>query len=295
MESWISWPLRPVVHFFILFALVLFLVVVNWVYQSGLGNTVASRKSDLDRELHWRNERSTATAGLVVVLFFVLWELLSGVGAVQVSFIGLLKAWAALIVKADTWRNIGVSLAEILSGLMLNALVTFALYATFSSSTLFGRVLVRMASLTFVAPIVLLPIWLYSFASLSFILWIPSCVVVFCFYPFVQAFWATREQPLYSRFLLAAEDALPYAFSAMIYGQAMHATAGLGFAMVIAGATSQTEIGLAVFLITFSLFVLLTLITRRIMKRLIGHGSKSGVLEDQQHRVAGPAIVGSDV
>lgn len=277
MQSWISWPLQPVVHFFVFIVLALFLVAVNWVYRSGLGDTTASREENLDKELLRQNEGSTATTGLVVVLFFVLWELLSGVGAVQVSLIKVLKAGAVLIVNADTWTNIGVSLAEILSGLMFDALVTLALYATISSSNLFGRVVVRMAPITFVAPIVLLPIWLLTLAhnSLNFTFWIPSSVAVFCFYPFIRAFWAMRHKPLFGRFLLATEDALPYAFSGMIYGEMMNAIAGLGFAMTMAGAALQTDIGLAVCLITFFLFVFLTLITRGIMKRLyVFHGQK---------------------
>jgi ABC-type nitrate/sulfonate/bicarbonate transport system permease component len=273
MQSWINWPLQPVVHFFVFIALALFLLAVNWIYRSGLVDIAVSLEENLDEKLHRQNGGSFAAIGSLAVLFFVLWELLSEIGVVQVSLIEVSKAVAVLIVNADMWINIGVSLAEILSGLMFNALVTLALYATTSNSNLLGRVFVRMVPTTFVARIVLLPIWLHMLAhkSLNFIFWIPSSVVVFCFYPFIQAFWVTRDQPLFSRLLFAMETALPYAFTGMIYGEMMNATAGLGFAMVSAGAGAQTSVGLAVFLITFSLFVLLTLITR-IMKRWVGHG-----------------------
>jgi ABC-type nitrate/sulfonate/bicarbonate transport system permease component len=269
-ESWISWPLQPVVHFVVFIALILVIVAVNWVYQSVIGDTAGSRQDDLDRDLYWQNEASKVTTGLIVVLFFILWELLSALGAVQVALIQALKAGAVLIVNVDTWINIGVSLAEILSGLIVAALVTLALYVTVSSSNLVGRVLVRIASHTFAVPIVLLPLWLYSLAgsSFKFIFWTSSCVAVFSFFAFMQGFWAIPHRPLLARFLLAIELALPYAFSGMIYGEMMNAIAGLGFAMIVAGAALQTDIGLAVFLITFLLFVLLTLVTRGLLKRL---------------------------
>jgi ABC-type nitrate/sulfonate/bicarbonate transport system permease component len=42
---------------------------------------------------------------------------------------------------------------------------------------------------------------------------------------------------------------LPYGAAAIIYSEAMYATAGLGFVMVVAGATYQLDKGIVAFLV----------------------------------------------
>jgi hypothetical protein len=49
------------------------------------------------------------------------------------------------------------------------------------------------------------------------------------FFPFVQALWGLRNQPIKVQLLLAADDALPFAFVGMLFGETMNAVAGLGF------------------------------------------------------------------
>ena len=268
-EAWTSFvPPRTVVHFLVFLALVLFQLAIHWVYRPALWRARGSLEGVLEEHPYRKAESLIALTVWVVLLLF--WELLSWVGALQVSLIEVFKTGAALITDAETWSHIGVSLFEILSGLAVSALVTFAVYATALLNNLLGQTLARAASLIFVAPVVLLPLWLYSQVGnpYKFTVWTSSCVAVFCFSAFIQRFWAMPHKSMFSRFLSATEAALPYAFCAVVYGEMMNAIAGLGFAMTIAGATSKTSSGLAVFLIMFFLFVALTLIIKSVVERL---------------------------
>jgi ABC-type nitrate/sulfonate/bicarbonate transport system permease component len=67
---------------------------------------------------------------------------------------------------------------------------------------------------------------------------------------------------------MTIDVALPIAFVAMAFGEAMAATQGLGFSMVVATATRQTDKAIAVFLITFVLLVSLLSCLRFIASRL---------------------------
>jgi ABC-type nitrate/sulfonate/bicarbonate transport system permease component len=82
---------------------------------------------------------------------------------------------------------------------------------------------------------------------------------------------------------MAAEDALPYAFAGAIYGEMMKATAGLGFAMVVAAARLQLDKGFAVFLVTLFLLLVLTFTVRQLYKHLYLYEQK----KQQVHNEAG--------
>ena|SRR5438309_2163809 len=84
----------------------------------------------------------------------------------------------------------------------------------------------------------------------------------------MQTVWAFREKAILCRILLALEQSLPYGFAAMLYGEMMSATAGLGFAVVVATAEGQTEKAFAVFLITLSLLFGLSFALRSLTRML---------------------------
>jgi len=89
------------------------------------------------------------------------------------------------------------------------------------------------------------------------------------FYFFSRALWTFRDTPLLQRWLIAIDDALPIAFVAMLFSELYAATAGLGFQMIVAGATYQYQQGLGYFLITVILMSALSMILR-ITVRLSG-------------------------
>ena len=85
-------------------------------------------------------------------------------------------------------------------------------------------------------------------------------------YAFARAFSGLRDHYILSRTLLSFDEALPYGAAAIVYGEAMNATAGLSFAMVVASATSQTARGLASFMTLLFLVAVLSALLRRLAK-----------------------------
>jgi len=90
----------------------------------------------------------------------------------------------------------------------------------------------------------------------------------FTFYLMCESLWAFRDRSFFSRVLLAVDHVLPLGFIAIGFGESFAATAGLGFQMIVARATSNDGKAIAVGLITIALLVILGCILRWAAKRL---------------------------
>jgi ABC-type nitrate/sulfonate/bicarbonate transport system permease component len=252
-ELWMVYPgSGHTVNYAVMFSLVLFLIVVKWVYRSSLDYTAGVRKAILLGELSNRNQASLWGAMLLVLLCLVAWQLLGMVEYLQVSPVSVFRVFSLLVSEAHIWNDVRVSLLEIFGGLVIGGGVALIISMGLSRSVIFRNLMLPLLPLTYVVPIVLLPAWSFQL-GLIFSKWTTACVAFLSFFPFVQAFWGLRDQPLLLRILLAVDDALPYAFIAIVYGEAMYATAGLGFAVVVEAAASQSDKTLAVFLLTLGL------------------------------------------
>ncbi len=176
------------------------------------------------------------------------------------------------------WQDMWASLREIIAGIMFSGALVFIVSFTFLTNSTTREWTLSVLSLTFAAPMVLLPVlpaWLGFYDDF---IWHAVSVACLSFFPLMQTVWSLGEEPLLCRIFLAADQALPYAFAATLYGQMMMATAGLGFATIVASATAQTEKALAIFLITLSLLVTLSLILRLIARKVYFLGRSSACL-----------------
>ena len=72
-----------------------------------------------------------------------------------------------------------------------------------------------------------------------------------------------------TRVLMALDNALPYAFVGMLFGEAYAATSGVGFFVVVARASGYRTEALAASLIALSLMIAVSFILRFIVKRLV--------------------------
>ncbi len=269
VERWIIYPGmkgRPI-SYAVLVSLVVSLLAVNWVFRSSFDHTASVRGEILLGELRNRDSSSLWRAMLLVLLGLAAWQVLSGIGLLRTSPVDVLKALVFLISGGEIGEDISVSLVEIFGGIILGGgvalLATMGLSGGVASKTL----MLALLPVTYVAPIALLPVWLGWLGYVGSV-WSILCVAHFAFFPFVQALWGLHEQPFLCKILLAADDALPYAFTAIIYADMTNATAGLGFAVVVAGAAYQIDKGVAVFLLTMVLFVAISSTLRWLAKRL---------------------------
>ena len=72
--------------------------------------------------------------------------------------------------------------------------------------------------------------------------WLNAVIVAaVSFFSFAEILWGFRGGALVSSILLALDNALPYGFVGMLFGELWAATTGLGFFTVIARAMGQSE------------------------------------------------------
>jgi hypothetical protein len=196
---------------------------------------------------------------------------------------GLIGVGVACLILRSVWLT-QTALRALRLGLWLPTLILFVtpdVFALGIATAILCGCYYYLAATSFLflplSNISLIVLWLFSWVAVGWILPAPrfldywhKVIAVGCltFFPFVQALWGLRDRPVPYRILLAIDNALPVAFVAMCYGEMYAATAGLGFMMVVASATSQFDKGLAGFLVTVALLVGLSSILRWTVRRL---------------------------
>jgi ABC-type nitrate/sulfonate/bicarbonate transport system permease component len=278
-------------HYVAASVMALFLLIVSSTYRSGIEHSAELHREIILADLNHRNDGSTRTAAFVVLLFVVIWHLLNLIGNYSVSPVRVFNAAVTLFSEAAIWRDMRISLLEIFAGLVFSVVIALIVSAALLTHVRLRTCLLPILSFTFVIPILVLPAGQGWLMYRGLFRWTATCVaclfmtttgvVVLSFFPMMQTFWAFREKPILCRILFATEQALPYGFTAMLYGEMMSATAGLGFTVVGATATNQTEKAFAGFVITLSLLLGLSS-TLRLLARW-GYYSSDSSKENHIH------------
>jgi ABC-type nitrate/sulfonate/bicarbonate transport system permease component len=266
-------------HYVVTAVLALFLFFVNLTYRSGIDQSAALHREVALAEFSRRSDGSTWTAALILLFFITVWQLFSFIGYFKVSPVSAFDAAASLFSEPEIRKDMLVSLLEILAGVLFSGVLAIIVSATLVRSTIAEQWMLPVLSLTFVIPMVMLPAWHGWILSLNkppfLFLWTAICVACLSFFPAMQAVWAFRVNPQLYTILLTADHALPYGFAAMLYGEMMSATDGLGLAVVVASATYQIERAFAIFLITLSLLFAMSLALRLLARTLYFFGMSS--------------------
>lgn len=164
------------------------------------------------------------------------------------------------------WTDIGLSLFNIIAGIGIGALlaiVAVKLLTRFTTLKLSSFAL----ALTSVAPVGLATLiisWVGVGAFYKILL-----IVCFVFYPLAQALWFHRSSPPMAGILLSVAEGLPFAFLGMVFSEAMAATAGLGFLMIVFPATGKLAEATATGLIVFALLVISSTVLRFTARQLL--------------------------
>jgi ABC-type nitrate/sulfonate/bicarbonate transport system permease component len=105
--------------------------------------------------------------------------------------------------------------------------------------------------------------------------WLKAVIVAATsFSSFAEIFWGFRGAPLVPRILLAVDNALPYAFVGMLFGELWAATSGLGFFTIVARAAGNRTEALASALITLGLMVSVSFVLKLSIKWLLSSEPK---------------------
>jgi len=262
------------------FLLLVFIYLLDWLFRSNLEDQAKMDGSLLVHELSARNRREFWGTCVVVLIPLALWQflavplkqyfLLSAPVEVFRALYHLLVVGSEVVLKGGTiWGDVGVSLLEIAAGMLAAGSLAVAISKGMAASSDLKKLAVRVLPLTNVAPIVF---WAFVFLlppSFRVILWHKVVAVsLLTFFPLVQALWGLKEYPLACRVLLAVDEALPFAFVAMLLGEMYGATDGLGFYIVVARATLSIPEAVAAALTTWSVLAWFSWMLRFVVKRL---------------------------
>jgi ABC-type nitrate/sulfonate/bicarbonate transport system permease component len=255
----------------VLIAVLSLLFFVNWVFRSNFDLIAGQRGIILNKDWNSASWKSFCAVLLFAVAFLIIWQMVVSLRfpRFQSSLLGVVEAGYQLLTYGEIYNDIRVSLLEIFGGMVLGACVAFLVFALVSTRGVIRNALFPVLPLLYISPIVL---WLLGWLMLptSFVHFWHKVIAVglLTFFTFIQALWGLRKHPWPYRVLLAVDDASPIAFVAMLFGELMAATAGLGFMMTVASATYQTDKGIVGFLITLVLLVGLSTTLRLFANRL---------------------------
>jgi ABC-type nitrate/sulfonate/bicarbonate transport system permease component len=254
-----------------------FLLIVVWGSSSRFEKTSSTKGVAAFREIRASNWKSFIGAGILWMLCFVVWntfsDLLSTIFMIAplhdvISAAYTLLTTGSMIAKREStlWWDIAVSAREISEGLLLSGVLALILVKVVETANSRVR-LSWLFALTHLVPIVLafrLIFWIGVGHWLKVVM-----VAAASLYPFTETLWGLRAAPRMTRVLMALDNALPYAFFGMFFGEAYGATAGVGFFVLVARATGYETEALAASLIALSLMIAVSFILRFIVKRLI--------------------------
>ncbi len=268
---------------FLLFVAVTF---INDACSYNFARQAKARRDIILRTIASENRKSAIDAWLIVLPSLIIWELLSlsPLDSFISSPSAILKGGYDFLIfayyrQSVSWNDTTVSLLEILGGLTLAAAGAIVVCQAQSSSPVIKSRVSPFLPITHIVPFIL-PLCLNGWLGAVYVWWTLLTVAAVCFYPcmeVISGLWGSR---LPSRILFAFDHALPFAFVAMIFGEAMSANAGLGFRMMYARATHLFPIGLGAALITVVFFIILSSIFRFTAKNFFSaefaHNQKRG-------------------
>jgi len=266
-------------------------ISTNLISRWSFEKDTESRRVILINELQTSDRRSLAGGFLISIVVLFLWQL--GVPWLKSSFLiepplkvvkalqGFFLAGMSNVYGPSTiWPDIRLSLLEITGGIVVSGLIGFLIVEGLFKKKFSNRVRALLC-LTAVAPVVL---------ASQIMFWVgigiwQKILTITCFmcFPFMQALSSYRNLTLLNRLLTALDEAMPYAFVGMVFAEAMAATAGLGFLMIIAGSQLYMAEAIAISFLTFGLMTIISCSLRFVVKRLC-------FSEDKVEAVPSPAI-----
>ena len=216
-----------------------------------------------------QNSHSLMAALLLIFVILSLWQVLDSTVGNEFEIAGPIEIGQAIVQLLVTssnafmdkrtttmWFDVEISLVNIFAGVGLATLLAMA-FVKASSNYLSLKLSSLIVAVTCIAPIALtnlIMVW-FGIGILQKVV----TVVCFSFFPLAQAFWNCRSLQLMPRILLAIDAALPYAFMGMLFSEAMAATAGIGFFMIMFPANGHLAEATATGLIAFALLTSLAL------------------------------------
>ena len=244
------------------------ILLLNWFLRRNFESASEDHGKVLLAELKNENWRSLAVAFGFFAACLCLWQfaesLREGTSTFHSSPAFIAGAFVKLMSTSELLNDTAVSSGEIISGIAASGVIGIILILVMDRIGGARRIPDFILQTSQIAPIALLPDVMVKVGAYRY--WSTICVAIFVFYPIVRVLYGLRNEMFFRRILLALDAALPYGAAAIIYSEAMYAVAGLGFVMVVSGATFQLDKGMVAFLVLIFLVALVSALLRRIAK-----------------------------
>jgi ABC-type nitrate/sulfonate/bicarbonate transport system permease component len=250
-------------------------LLCGWTLRDRTESNDAKRIDQFQRQ----NSHSLIALLFLILIILTLWHVLGStvrnkfgiVAPIEVGqaiFQLLVSSSNAFMDKSTTtiWFDIGVSLINIFAGLGLATLLAMA-FVKAGSKYLSPKLSSLIMALTCLAPIALGNL-IWGWFGIGILQKIIT-LVCFSFFPLAQAFWNCRSSQLMPTILLSIDAGLPYAFMGMCFSEAMAATSGIGFFMIVFPANGHLAEATATGLIAFALLTAISLALRFTARRLL--------------------------
>jgi ABC-type nitrate/sulfonate/bicarbonate transport system permease component len=258
-------------------------VLINFVFRRSFLKECETRLVVHSEEFQLSNKLSPLGVALLTIGWVLVWHTTCLTNGFDPSLypIPAIERVGELLIDASSWGEIRTSMVEVGGGIFFGGLLALATSIFLARSKVAANTASKILLAMYITPIIL---WMFAFIVVfprgandhqwfrTFFLGEGHKIMgvgFLVFFPCIRAFAAFRDSAVASRYLMAIADALPIAFVAMCFGEMFAATAGLGFQMVVAGATFQHEQTLAWFFITLTLLAALSTICR-LMARVCG-------------------------
>jgi ABC-type nitrate/sulfonate/bicarbonate transport system permease component len=250
-------------------------LLCGWTLRDRADSSDARRIDEFQR----RNSHPLIALLFLILVMLTLWQVVGstvrnkfGIAAPmevgQAIFQLLVTSSNAFMDKRTMtiWFDIEASLFNIFAGVGLTTLLAMA-FVKAGSKYLSLKLSSLIMALTCLAPIALGNLVMTWFGIGIFQKIIT--LVCFSFFPLAQAFWNYRSSQLLPKILLSIDAGLPYAFMGMVFSEAMAATAGIGFFMIMFPANGHLAEGAATGLIAFALLTVISLALRFTARQLL--------------------------
>ncbi len=274
---------------------VMLVYLVNRLFRSYFFNQAELERTVLLKGIAHAGNGSLWGAALLTICYLAVWQIFPSLASRYFNVgspMDVVKASYLILAGERLFADVGISLLEVLAGLFLSGTIAVLVTRIISGKGSPRNFLLAFLPITFIAPITIRLIEFYwsgmIFGDVRFYLvdwqiypWATTLdVALLSFYPFILTLWGLRNYVFQFRLLLAADAALPYAFLAMLFGEMMSATKGVGLYIILGRNVSPTDrfwangaLGLS--LLVFTLLVILSILLRSFAKRCALIGTQS--------------------
>jgi ABC-type nitrate/sulfonate/bicarbonate transport system permease component len=264
----------------VLIVLLSLVFLINVIFRADFEDIASNTVAAIENERRTFNALSAWGAFFLGCLCLIMWiysrklvysyAFLSYPSNIAATLLNILKPSAVSVINdsESIWSASAFSLTVLSGGLAVGVGLAFLVAKSQFDNSVAKRCAIHIIPFTYVVPILFSLFWVIWLGIAPQSLRTGLGVALLSFYPAVEVLWGSVNYPIRSRLTLAAAEALPFAFVALIVGDAIFSTHGLSFLMIMGRVKSGTLVSsAAVAFFVIILFLILSISLRWVGRR----------------------------